>query len=177
MVYGAIDEKGNKYYTYLSEVFAAIHQEQKNYNWLITDSEIYPELEEAKKLFTGDLYLEDESDIQRIPSRKYCFLSGDELTEIIRKEDFQWIWAVLSGFDKSIPLEEILKYPLPYLDGYESFWKTPLSMQHPLAEIEIVPFDSSMTLVFSTRKDIVDMFLDAIPGSRDLSRYKPQDWR
>ncbi len=175
MVYGAIDEKGKKYYTYLSEVFAAIHQEQNNYNWLITDSEIYPDLEEAKKLSTRDLYLGDENENQRILSGNYCFLSGEELTEIIRREDFQWIWAVLSGFDKSIPLEEILKYPLPRSDGYEGFWKTPLSMQHPLAEIEIVPFDSSMTLIFSTQKDIVDRFLDAIPGSRDLARYNQGD--
>lgn len=175
MVYGAIDEKGKKYYTYLSEVFAAIHQEQKKYNWLIADSEIYPELEEAKKLSTRDLYYGDDRVIRQLPSRKYCFLSGDELTEIIRKEDFQWIWAVLSGFDKSIPLEEILRYPLPESDGYEGFWKTPLSMQHPLAEIEIVPWDSSLTLVFSTRRDIVDMFLDAIPGSRDCARYIQED--
>ena len=176
MVYGAIDEKGKKYYTYLGEVFAAIHQEQEKYNWLITDSEIYPDLEEAQKLSTRDLYFGDADDKRRILSGKYCFLSGEELTEIIREEDFQWIWAVLSGFDKSIPLEEILKYPLPYADGYEGFWKTPLSMQHPLAEIEIVPFDSSMTLLFSTRKDIVDSFLDAIPGSRN-AQHKPQDWQ
>ena len=42
MVYGAINEKGEKYYTYLKKVFDAIDNKQKEYNWLITDCECYP---------------------------------------------------------------------------------------------------------------------------------------
>ena len=175
MVYGAIDEKGKKYYTYLRSVFDAIHDEQKNYNWLITDSEAYPDLEEAKKLSTRHLNLTVDAKPRLVHDGDYCFLSGEELTEIIDREDFQWIWAVLSGFEKSIPLEEILRYPLPEADGYEGFWKNPLALQHPLATIEIVPWDSSLTLVLSTQKELVRMFLDATPGSRDLAQYNQED--
>jgi hypothetical protein len=79
-------------------------------------------------------------------------LSGSELTAIVGHEDFQWICAVFSAFEKDIPLETILKHPLPYADGNPGFWKNPLTIQHPLAQIEIVAFDSSLTLFLSRKK-------------------------
>ena len=154
-IYGAILKRGEKYYTYLQKVFDAINNRQMEYNWLITDCECLPESPGLKSLFF----------------QEYCFLSGDELTDIIKQEDFQWIWAVLSGFKKDIPFDEIMKYPLPYANGYEGFWKNPLSIQHPLASIEIVPWDSSLTLVLSEDKSIVDSYRSAFPLSYDLTEY------
>ena len=83
-------------------------------------------------------------------------LSGKELTEMVNQEDFQWIWAVLSGFDKGIELSEVLKYDLPYADGYTGFWNYPLTLQHPLSKIEIVPWDSSLTLILSEDSMIIE---------------------
>ena len=157
-IYGAILDKGEKYYTYLQKVFDAIGNRQTEYNWLITDCECYPKSPETERLF----------------SQEYYFLSGDELTDIIKKEDFQWIWAVMSGFKKDVPFEEIMKYPLPYANEYEGFWKNPLSIQHPLASIEIVPCDSTMTLVLSDDKSIVDSYMAAFPLSCDLAAYNEQ---
>lgn len=158
MVYGAILEKGEPYYTNLRKVFDAIENVQPQYNWLITDCVCYPQSPD-----TGALL-----------SQKYCWLSGYELTSIVDQEDFQWIWAVLSGFRQDIPPEEILKHPLPYADGYGGFWKNPLSIQHPLAEIEIVPWDSSLTLIYSQRRDIVDSFRRYFPLSEDMASYNEQ---
>ena len=155
MVYGAIDSKSKKTYTYLKEIFAAINNKQTEYNWLITNAEILTHSEELNVFNTEE----------------YCFLSGEKLTKIVTQDDSQWIWGVLSGFDKRIPLEEILKYPFPEADGYTGFWKNPLSIQHELASIEIVPFDSSFVLVFSKSKEIVDDFRKAFPKSQDLSEY------
>lgn len=39
MVYGAINEKGEKFYTYLPKLFDVIDNAQLNYNWLITACE------------------------------------------------------------------------------------------------------------------------------------------
>jgi hypothetical protein len=130
-MYGAILEKGEDYYTYLYKVFSGINMVQKNYNWLITDIVSYPKIKEYEDLF----------------SKEYCWISGEQLTKILEKEDFQWIWGVLSGFDKNIDIKEVLNYSLPYADGYEGFWKNPLSLQHPLASLEIVAWDSSSTLI------------------------------
>ncbi len=155
MVYGAINEKGEKYYTDLKKVFDAINDKQKEYNWLITDCVCYP----------------NNQEIQELLNKEYCWLSGEELTKIVNHEDFQWIWAVLSGFDKSVELSEVLKYDLPYADGYTGFWKKPLALQHPLSKIEIVPWDGSLTLVLSEEKEIVDSFMESFPYSERLEDY------
>ncbi len=149
MVYGVIDKESCRYYTYLKSVLDAIENRQVEYNWLITDTEI-------------------------IPAPDYYFLSGEELTTIILEDDSQWIWGVLSGFEKSIPLDEILKYPLPESNGYEGFWKNPPSIQHPLATMEIVPWDSSCVLLLSTNKEVVEKFKKAFPKCQDLSAYNSQ---
>ncbi len=155
VVYGAINEKGEKYYTYLKKVFDAIGNRQKEYNWLITDCECYPNNKKFKELL----------------NKEYCWLSGEELTEMVNQEDFTWIWAVLSGFDKSIELSDVLKYDLPYANGYAGFWEKPLTLQHPLSKIEIVPWDSSLTLVLSEEKEIVDSFMESFPYSERLEDY------
>ncbi len=155
MIYGAIEEKSEKFYTHLKKVFDSIENKQTEYNWLIADYECYPTNPKVEAVF----------------NKEYCWLSGQELTDIVNTEDFQWIWGVLSGFDKSIPLSEILRYDLPYADGYGGFWKLPLTMQHPLAEIEIVPWDGSLTLILSRNKDIVDDFRKYFPQSEKLEDY------
>ena len=66
VVYGAINEKGEKYYTYLKKVFDAIDNKQKEYNWLITDCVCYPNNQKIEKLL----------------NKEYCWLSGEELTEM-----------------------------------------------------------------------------------------------
>ena len=153
MVYGAILQKGERFYTYLGKVFAAIGEVQTEYNWLITECVCYPR----------------SPDIDTLLSREFCWLSGEELTAVIKQEDFQWIWGVLSGFEKDIPLEKVLDYPLPYADGYEGFFKNPLSIQHPLASVEIVALDSSLTLIYSRRKEIISKFRNYFPLSEDLT--------
>ena len=158
MVYGAILEKGEQWYTSLKRVFDAIGNAQTQYNWLITDFECCPQ----------------SPDIGALLSQKYCWLSGHELTSMVHQEDFQWIWAVLSGFRQEIPLDEILKYPFPCSVDHEGFWKNPLTIQHPLAEVEIVPWDSSSTFIYSGRKDIVDSFRKFFPLSEDIASYNQQ---
>lgn len=154
MIYGAIAEGGRKYYTDMSEVFAAAGNIQENYNWLITDWVAY-----------GIDELEDQGD-------DYRWLTGMELSALLEKyRDRQWIWGVLSGFDKRIPKEEALKYPLPYADGYEGFWRNPLSLQHPLGEIEIVPWDSSLVLFLSKNRGIVELFRKNFLPNEDLLQY------
>ncbi len=155
MIYAAINNKGERFYTHLSRVFEAIKNRQREYNWLISFAVCYPRDPETDEMLSKD----------------YCWISGDDLTELVAREDFQWIWAVLSGFDKSIELSEVLKYDLPYADGYKGFWQKPLSIQHPLAAIEIVPWDSSLTLLFSREKEIVDDFRRFFPYSENLEDY------
>jgi len=130
---------------------------QNNYNWLISDCEAYP-----KRL---------GHDIRIHQSGEYAWISGEELTNIIKRDDFQWIWAVLSGFEKHITLEEVKKYDLPYADGYKGFWDENISMQHPLATIELVAWDSCCTLFISKDDVLVDKFRSVFPLSVDLENH------
>lgn len=171
MVYGAIDQKSSKWYTDLAKVLDGIGDTISKYNWLITDSEVYSQDSEYDKYDTKPYYIKKGNEYVRIPCPEYAFLSGEELKDIVNKGHAQWIWAVLSGFEKDIALEQILSQPLPYADGYKGFWKNPLTMQHPLAEVEIVPWDSSLVLVISKHKEIVDQFRAAFPDSEDLTDY------
>lgn len=153
MVYGAISAKDEKYYTYLPKLFDAIENAQLNYNWLITACDCnIPNPVEEECLKQG-----------------YCWISGKALTDLVQKQHIQWIWAVLSGFKKDIPLEKVLEYPYPDADGFPGFWHNPLSMQHPLATVEIVPFDSSLTLFLSKDQELVEKFRLGYPQSEDLS--------
>ena len=90
---------------------------------------------------------------------------------MVKQEDFQWIWAVLSAFDKSVALSDVLNYELPRAEDYNGFWTRPVSMQHPLARIEIVPWDSTMTMIFSDDKSIIDSFRAAYQYSEDIEAY------
>ncbi len=145
---GAILEKEGQ--TYLKEVFKAVNDVQRDYNWLITDC---------------------ECGLNVYNARNYGWLSGDELTDMVEQNDSRWIWGVLSGFDKKYKLKEILMCDLPYADGYRGFWQNPVSIQHPMASIEIVAWDGSSTLFISRDDRIADDFLNALPSSRNLELY------
>ncbi len=159
MISGAILEKGEELYTRFEKIFRAAGNFQKDYNWLITDCEAYPKRPGHYVRITQSKH------------GNYAWISGEELTDIIRRDDFQWVWGVLSGFRKDVPKEEILKYPEPYANGYSGFWKPELSIQHPLAEIELVAWDSALTLIFSREEKIVKAFRAAFPLSEDLKEY------
>ena len=148
MVYGAINEKGEKYYTYLPKLFDAIDNAQKNYNWLISDCEAHP-----RRM---------GHDIRIHQSGEFAWISGEELTNIIKRDDFQWIWAVLSGFEKHITLDEVKKYDLPYADMYRGFWEEEISIQHPLAFI-------------SKEDTLVEKFRSEFPLSVDLEAYNKRE--
>jgi hypothetical protein len=157
-VRSAILNQGEKYYTFMREVFHSIDNEQTKYNWLITDCVCYPIDEKLENLF----------------SQKYIWISGNDLTEIIDKEDFQFVWGVFSGFSSNITLEQVLNYDFPYADGYEGFWIDNVSIQHPLADIEIVAWDSSLTIFISKEEKLVQKFMNGFPLSKDLKNFEKQ---
>ncbi|MFA9414214.1 MULTISPECIES: hypothetical protein [unclassified Streptococcus] len=76
-------------------------------------------------------------------------MTGEQLRQVFEKYPaHQWIWAVLSGS--------------------EELWQLPLTCLHPLARHEIVAWDSTLTLVKSVQKEVVDSFREAFPLSDDL---------
>ena len=154
-VYGAVCRKGEAWYTDMQRVFQALGGRQREFNWLLTDCICYPQNPQTAALLQSD----------------WCWLSGEELTELVEGENFQWIWAVLSGFDKSASFSDVLKYELPQAEDYNGFWSLPLRMQHSLAKVEIAAIDSSMTMIFSEDEELVRRFREGFPESEDMMEY------
>ena len=144
MPYAIIDRGNCPYYTYLSHVFACLDNEQRKYNWLIADWECYPKDEGIQAMFCGEC----------------LWMSGDELTALIEREDFQWIWGILCGFEQDVCLEDVLKTPLPNARDYNGYDQDPVVMQHPLASLEIVPADSSYVLIVSKESAVIERYLN-----------------
>lgn len=151
---GIIIEDDERKYTRLKEIFNAINDEQKYYNWLITDSEYTP----------TNKYMKDYD-------RPYEWISGEALTERINIDDGFWVWGVLSGFSKDISKKEVLKYDYPFADGYIGFWNNPLTIQHPLASIEFVEWDGTLFLVITNDQKILMDLKTVFPAARDLIDY------
>ena len=149
MMKGVILKKGFAYFTCMDEILAPLREDVLKHNWLIADCECnwYP-----------DPRLLEE----------YWLLTGKELLDLVETNDLQFIWAVFSAFSPGISLERILAHPLPYADGYREFWKNPVTMQHPLAVIEIVAWDSSLALCISRSDEIIRKFTEAFPLCEDL---------
>ena len=154
MVFGVIDGESHRFFTYLQDVFPAIKDAQSRYNWLIADS-----------------YCNISNPIdQEIRRQGYCWMTGEALTAFAGQDKTQWIGAVFSGFEKDIPLEEVLKYPLPCWE-HPGFWHNPLTLQHPLATVEIVPWDATYTLLLSKNAQIIADYREFYPKSQDLAAY------
>lgn len=129
-----ISKGEDDYYTDILKVVNAIGGRSLNYNWLITEIETS----------TGDYFYEE-----------YVILSNDELLDNLENKKIQWIWGTFSAIPKKYKQEEILKYNLP---GVENIDKKEIKIQHPLAEIEIIAYDSTFVQLIAKDKTIAEKF-------------------
>ncbi|MFS7402045.1 DUF2691 domain-containing protein [Carnobacterium maltaromaticum] len=138
----------------LQNIFTALNGEQLKYNWLITEID----------------YAQVNNEVSPL-SQPYTWISGEELTERAKLDNGFWVWGVFSGFSKEIDKEEILKFELPYADGYTGFWENPLTVQHPLASIEFVEWDGTLFLAITNDQKILMDLKTVFPTARNLIDY------
>ena len=149
-----LEDLSLNYFTNLQDIFSVIEGTQNKYNWLITDYEcnIYPS--------------------KKIPfNKEIVFLEGEKLSEIVTNYKIQFIWGVISGFKKDIALDNILEYPLPYVNENEEIWSTNICTQNPLADIEIIAWDSTLAIVISKDEEVIEMIKKFYPNAKDLLEY------
>lgn len=151
---GVFMSKGFRGHTMLNDfLFPAFTQELMSRNWLISDRECshYPD--------------------ERIEVRsEYNWLNGKELLDIISTHQIQFIWAVFSGFPKSVHFDAVMEYDLPD-HGYAGYWENPISIQHPLADMEIAAWDSSYTTLISKNCTFIKAFATYFPQCEDLEQH------
>ena len=128
-----IFKNNNDYNGFMMEVLNSLGGKELDYNWLVTDIETY--------------FLDND----------YLFLSTKELFDLIEKNnDPQWIWGVFSAIPNKYSKEEVLKYDFPFANNHRDLWKAAI-IQHPLADIEIISYDSSFLTIVSKSDKYIDM--------------------
>jgi hypothetical protein len=77
----------------------------------------------------------------------------------------------LSAFSKTTSIDLDNLEVIPYADGNPGFWVDNTQIQHPKALIEIVCFDSSLTLLLSKDENLTRQFRMYFPEALDLNEY------
>ncbi|PRT31144.1 hypothetical protein MYW48_05380 [Bacillus cereus] len=152
---------GSKH-TVLASVFDSFQGREKEFNWLITDIEIVAHQEE--KLIR---------DYPKM-SHPIVWIAGEDLSNLVKKYNPQFIWGVLSAFDKSINIDINNLLVEPYANGNEGLWVPSPNIQHPQAKLEIVCWDSSLMLLLSNDININDKFRNYFKEARDLNAYNSE---
>jgi len=163
------------FYTDLKRVFEALGGRQKEFNWLITNLE-----------YSANLYFSPQNEVLNpselpdyqlnknlldIINHEVVWISGEKLSEIVDSTNIQFIWAVLSGFRKEVTIDIQNLTVEPYADGNPDFWIANPTIQHPMATVEIVCWDSTLTLLLSNDDDLVKRFITYFSDSIDLIEH------
>ena len=150
-------------HTDLRLVFEAFGGREGEFNWLLTDFELHPSYPPGIA-----------PDIGRGSAR---WLGGPELREIVNTYDVQFIWGVLSGFRPHVVIDPAALEVYPFADGNESLWVRGAGIQHPLADVEIVCWDASATLLLSRDDDVTRRFRTFFPEAVDLDEYNDRKFK
>ena len=77
---------------------------------------------------------------------------------------------MLSGFRPGVELDLGRLEASPYAEN-TALWEPGVRIQHPLAEVEIVCFDNTSTLLLSRDEDLSRRFRSFFPEAVDLDEY------
>lgn len=139
-----ISNNDEQYYAYLYKLINAIATISPNYNWLITNFEAYPQKKNYQKLLT---------------KHNYLILSTEKFLEMLKNDDFQWIWGTFSAIPSKYSDNKILDN-LSTITSNDN-----VEIQHQLAEIEIGVVDSSSIYIISSNK-YIEIFREVYPNAR-----------
>ena len=169
MIYGAILQKGENIFTDLYKIFEKMGGFHREYNWLVSDHVCTTWNSDVEILLQQDK-LPGMLSASCGRNTWYNWMSGEEL-EKAAHDVIQWFWGVFSAFDPDVTEKEAVSAPIPYSDMNEKLWKLPLRMQNPKSKVEIVAFDCSFCMIYTTEKEIYDRFREAYPLSEDLTEH------
>lgn len=146
-------EKSNKldFHTNLAKILEPLKINFKNYKWVFNDID-----------FMSDDILPINLDDD------YFILNDLELNKILDVHT-QFIWGIISA----VPLDEeviLLSNDLPFIEGNDSIWNNNI-FQIINSEIEIIPFDSSYTIVKFKNKLLSDKFKMFFEEAIELEKF------
>jgi hypothetical protein len=142
-----------EFHTHLNTLLMPIENDIKNWNWLISDLDYFPDT-------ITDLPVDFEHD--------YFILPADEFQKSV-DADPQIIWGVLLGIPNNFPIE-VDEGHLPYAEFNDIIWKNG-NIQHPNAQIEIVCFDSGYTIIKFRDEHLSNKFKAYFTEAIELERF------
>ena len=144
-------ERDGQYHTFLGRVFDSLENRQRNYNFLLAGVEAYP----------GNPNFE-------FANQAPVWISGEELTRMIRQEDFQWVWGALLAFSTSCSKEQILSgvraLYVPETSDQDS-WHIRNRFLETGAEFMIYAEDSTYTELLTRNRELLERFCRHEPGA------------
>ena len=143
-----------KFHTNLQILLEPIEKEIQRFKWLVSDIEV------------------NSSSIRSLPinNEEDWFLISAEEMQALRSSDTQVVWGVFSAIDRhnQILVDNII---LPAAEGAPQIWKNG-NLQLQEAEVEIIAFDSSCTIVKFTDIELSDKFKIYFDDAIELEKYK-----
>jgi hypothetical protein len=166
------------FHTDMRRIFDTLEGLQLEFNWLITNISYVIDgirIPSNRKLSTD---ISNGTNTSNYPTdaldKEIVWIEGDELNKIIYGNSIQFIWAVFTGVRKGIQIDVKNLEVEPYSDGNPGFWTTDPTIQLPQAEIEIVCWDSTLTLFLSNNTDIANKFKNHFKDAKDLREYNQE---
>jgi hypothetical protein len=151
------------FYTDMREVLASIGHREREFNWLVTGCEVV--VGDPTATYTPFSLLDA------------AWLTGDELSARVAAHPAQFVWGVFSGFPPTVlvDLQRLAVHPRP--DGNMSLWGPDPQMQYPGAEVEVICYDSSATLLLCRNDTLGRSFRSYFPEAIDLNEYNSERLR
>lgn len=151
-MYGAILEKADIIYTDMYEILKALNGIELKYNWLLANYEC-------------NYYPNEQLEKNR---HNYLWISGDQLSRLLKKAKIQFIWGVFCAFETTVSLDSILKYELPKSNNIDFSKNDECVTQNPLSTLEIVAWDSKAVFIISKEEQPIKYFLESFPLAESL---------
>ena len=141
------------YHTYLDLILEPIKHQIDGYNWIVSDIEMYSNI-------VTDPPIDMETD--------YNILSPSEFKRLVDcKVQFWWGVFLAVPISQEVILNES---NMPYSEFNKLVWKNG-NIQYPGAEIEIICWDSSCTIVKFSSEILSNKFKAYFDGATPLEKF------
>ena len=142
-----------RYPTDLGRILLPIFEELIDFNWLVSDIEI---------TFMENLDLP-------MNYEKACFILPKEEFIKILNSDLQVIWGVFIAIPTKFDIKTG-ETEIPYSEGKDEIWEEN-QFQHTNAQIEIICFDGSYTIIKFRDKPLSYKFIASCPEAISLGKF------
>ncbi|PWJ33503.1 hypothetical protein [Sediminitomix flava] len=123
-----------EFHSDLNNLISPFKEKFKSLNWLVAEQD-YLILDSSDSKFTNKINLDSD----------FFQFDGHELLDILEGHNIQFNWGIFCGMTNR--LNYIREEDLPFADGNSRIWSHPDEFFYSNSEIEIICFDSSLTVL------------------------------